>query len=129
MGEFNFNNTPWFVRTNNPKEYELVSDWLKEQGLQFMYSAEWHSYIIGLSNFFDQYTGKINPCVHRVKSLHEVAGYNEIKFTFRNVLAIDSIEFPTVESERDKKIRELKETIDKAQEQIKQLEEMKYEQL
>lgn len=56
-----------------------------------------------------------------------VAGYKEIKFTFRNILAIDSIEFPTVESERDKKIRELKETIDKAQEQIKQLEEMKYE--
>lgn len=54
---------------------------------------------------------------------HNLQGISEIKFNFVTKTTIDSVEYPKIETERDRKKRELKETIEKAQKQLDELDD------
>jgi hypothetical protein len=68
------------------------------------------------------FDGVIRKCVmHGSNNPLETPARKEIKLTFKTV--IDSVIFPEVETEQEKKLKELEETIKKAQDQIKELQE------
>lgn len=119
--QFDLKTQPWFVRVNNEQEFNLLQEWLKEN-FGTHYNCGWHPQMMGLTN--TTVDGKIyNSYVMWFsddKSLNQNS--NEIKLHFKT--ALDSVEWPIVESEEDKKIRELKETIEAAAKQIKELENM-----
>lgn len=119
--QFDMRTQPWFIRVNNEQEFNLVQEWLEENFGTVPYFG-WYPQTKGLTN--TNVDGKMYSdyvmwfCDD--KNLNQNA--NEIKVNFKTI--IDSVEWPVVESEKDKKIRELEETIKKAQEQIKELQKL-----
>lgn len=120
MKLFDMKTQPWFIRINNEEEWDLAQQWLKENFGKACAATYSPCYSYFLTNKDD--TGYIgdHPMHGRKESLAETKRY-EIKLTYKTV--IDSVIYPEVETEQQKKIKELKETIRKAQEQIDALEE------
>lgn len=121
--EFDIKTMPWFIRMDNLTSSQrlAVGEWL----LQFFYSvpniehADYYTNIgngssMGKDSIYWGYWGKSfskrNPLV------------KEIKLNFKCV--VDSVIYPEVESEAEKQIQELKDTISKAQQQIEELERL-----
>lgn len=119
--EFDLKTQPWFIRVNNEQEFNLVQEWLKENFGTVPYFG-WYPQTKGLMNTNAE--GKMYSdyvmWFRDDKNLNQNA--NEIKVNFKTI--IDSVEWPVVESEKDKKIRELKETIKKASEQLEKLQKL-----
>lgn len=119
--QFDMKTQPWFIRVNNEQEFDLVQEWLKENFGTVPYFG-WYPQTKGLTN--TNIDGKMYSdyvmwfCDD--KNLNQ--NTNEIKLRFKTT--IDSVEWPIVESEKDKKIRELQETIKKAEEQLKELHKL-----
>lgn len=122
---FNLKTNPWFIRVNNKEEFEAVGKWIKEKtgySLRTFYFKE----VVHLTNTDDD-----GAVLERLMYVHSSSikdrkniNCHEIKLTFKTV--VDSVEYPVLESEQQKKIRELKETIEKASAQIAEIEkEMK----
>lgn len=118
--QFDMKTQPWFIRVNNEQEFNLAKEWAISCGI------EYNDYGVSPENVIAICTANKYPAQEHFYYL--VAGETpnknakEIKLKFKTI--IDSVEWPVVESEKDKKIRELKETIEAAAKQIKELEEM-----
>lgn len=120
VNQFDMKIQPWFIRVNNEQEFNLVQEWLKEN-FGTCCNFKWYPLMKGLSNTKNEgkiFNNRVMWCDD--KSLNQNS--YEIKLNFKTI--IDSVEWPVVESEKDRKIRELKETIEAAAKQIKELEEM-----
>lgn len=117
---FDLKKEKWFIHTPTPEISEAVQLWLFEQGLQWRLGGQDvrhtnKSAIGGMQSVGN--IGFADP------EFYAKEGCQEIKFTFKAV--VDSVEYPVVESEQQKRIRELEETIATAQRQIAELKEMK----
>lgn len=119
--QFDMHTQPWFIRVNNEQEFHLVQEWLKEN-FGTCYNCGWHPQMIGLTNttVYGEIYNNYVMWFSDDKSLNQNS--QEIKLKFKTT--IDSVEWPVVESEKDKKIRELKEIIEAAAKQIEELENM-----
>lgn len=123
MNQSDMKTQPWFIRVTNEQEFNLVQEWLKKN-----FGKVYENSFVGEPMFLTNISALRGMChdvfwssdMDYTQSLRLVP--NEIKVNFKTT--IDSVVFPTVESEKDKKIRELKETIEAAAKQIKELEEM-----
>ena len=114
--QFDMKKNPWFIRVNNKEEFEAAKEWVKSQGIKFKFSEDWYDQIIAVES--DGFA----LCI-RTEAGEKILNKNEIKLTFKTV--IDSVEYPTIESEQDKKIKELQETIETAKRQIEELKSIK----
>lgn len=113
---FDMKTMPWYVQVSNEAEFNAVVEFAKSQGLspKSDVSGNYSDICFGL---FGIVAGDGNGHYLRQKSTLD---RDEIKLTFKTV--VDKVEYPAVESETQKQIRELKETIEKAQQQIIKLE-------
>ena len=121
---FNLKTQPWFIRVNNEEEFEAVNKWVKENAEYELFTPYFDG-MVAISNTDDE--GDVWVRLMYVKDGSRIVRSNitchEIKVNFKTV--IDSVEFPIVESEQQKKIRELQETIETAKRQIEELKELK----
>lgn len=124
--QFDMKTQPWFIKLNNALEFEAVNKWIKENtGRELIMS--YFNGMIAISNTDDDGDVWGGPMYVEDNNESKLARSNitchEIKVNFKTV--VDSVEFPVVESEQEKKIRELQETIEVAKRQIEELREMK----
>lgn len=123
---FDMKTNPWFIRVNNEQEFEAAKEWVEVQGVNWTdwvkdksFNSEIGALCSNLYDFDNYYW-----LGHDEVETQALYGRKEIKLTFKTV--VDSVEYPVLESEQQKKIRELKETIEKASAQIAEIEkEMK----
>lgn len=120
---FDLKTQPWFIRINSPEESKVVQEWLFSNGIVWgggCFEARnlWAQYLTNI-DVDGEIRGVIMWC-HEDIGIHESA--KELKFNFKSV--IDSVEYPEYETETQKQLKELEQTIKKAQEQIAQLKEM-----
>jgi hypothetical protein len=120
---FNLKTNPWFIRVNSPEESKVVQEWLFSNGVgwiggNFEAGNLWAQYLTNINVDGDQ-RGVI-MWSHEDIGIHESA--KELKFKFKTVL--DSVIFPEVETEQEKKLKELEETIKKAAKEIQELKGM-----
>lgn len=115
---FDMKSQPWFIRVNNMKEWSTVQKWL-EDNFGSAVDCSYENNIKLVTN--TDSSGEIwdTPMWGSdVETKKKQA--QEIKIHFKTV--IDSVQYPQVETEQDKKIRELRETIEKAQKQIEDIQ-------
>ena len=113
---------PWYIRVTNEAEYNAANDWLEENFGRKVTVCYGGDYVVGLTNTND--IGDIHNIIMWMdESSIDSTPRHEIKLTFKTV--VDSVEYPAVKSteeiEREKKIKELKETIALAQKQLDEL--------
>ena len=119
----------WFIRVNSVEESIAVQEWLFEQGITWCTGSSEVDTLDGLiktltSCYGDSY--KLNM----YGFMWDGGEYKtdntpmlEIKLKFKQKLSVSDVIYPTKESPQQAKIRELEETINKAQEQLRQLKE------
>lgn len=116
----------WFIRVNSIEESIATQEWLLEQGLDWVGSQtlrtdfkNWEGFpkAIGSGHSSCRSLGQANV------GWWENRDHQEIKLTFKQKLSVSDVIYPTKESPQQAKIRELEETINKAQEQLRQLKE------
>lgn len=123
---FDMKTTPWYIRVNSQAEFDAAVNFALAQGCrENRYNSAYLPNVtraIGTSLRDDDLFLFDTEQFYWLgeDSLTEVLGRHEIKITFKTV--VDKVEYPAVESETQKQIRELKETIEKAQQQIIKLE-------
>lgn len=117
--QFDMHKQPWFIRVNNKEEYNAASEWLYENFGNYA-NTGYASYIVGLTNTDN--SGEIHPRVMWMgeDSLEATERY-EIKLSYKTV--VDSVTFPEMKTEQQKKIEELEATIAQAQAQLAQLKQ------
>lgn len=115
---FDMKKEAWFIRYKDYYEFKAAKEWITEN---FGCCDELLYKSMGSDKIFtNTWTdGEICPRVLWGDDPHQNA--KEIKLSVKTV--IDSVEYPTVETEKEKQLRELEATIAKASEQIKQLKE------
>lgn len=121
---FDLKKDKWFIRTPTPEISKAVQQWLFEQ--DFTWEADGTKIQYTNQRFL---TNTQYPNIARDYIMHssnadnyaEKNGVKEIKLTLKTV--VDSVEYPVIETEQEIKIRELKETIEKAQKQIDEIME------
>lgn len=116
----------WFIRVNSVEESIAAQEWLFEQELDWVGSQT-------LRTDFKKWEGfpkAIGSGHSSCRSLGQASvgwwenrDHQEIKLTFKQKLSVSDVIYPTKDSPQQAKIRELEETINKAQQQIKQLKE------
>lgn len=113
---FDMHTQPWYIRVEDEEQFNLANEWLKENFGSSLDMA-----------YFEDVKYLTNTCGTEVE---EVVMYGlktyldrpEVKLNFKTV--ISSVEWPSVEvceTEQQKRIRELKETIDNASKQLEEL--------
>lgn len=118
---FDLHSNPWYIRVENEEQFNLANKWLKENfGKHLFYPYDCR--IKSLTNVCSE--GYINNAVmwSDVESFSKYKDTRpEIKLTYKT--SISSVEYPVVEieTEQQKRIRELKETIDSASKQLEEL--------
>ena len=120
----------WFIRINSVEESIAAQQWLFEQGITWS-DGSGHPLkekeVRVLTNYWDNSSQEINLAGFMFsEELYCDKHWNskyEIKLIFKQKLSVSDVIYPTKESPQQAKIRELEETINKAQEQIKQLKE------
>lgn len=127
---FDLKTQPWHIKVKSPEENYAAQKWLFSQGLTWCNGDVdvdcLHSKI--LSNYFARQR-KVNDIeVNHEGFMHGAypSEFNnddyELELQFEEKIVVVDFTFPTVkESPEQKKIRELEETIAKAQEQINKL--------
>lgn len=115
--QFDLKKNPWFIRTGTKEKSEAAQKWLFEQGFTWnagsKYLYDYGEIILeGVEN-----SKFVQGCFPEPESL-------EIILEFETV--VKSVTYPVVEveAEQDKKIKELQQTIEKAQKQIEELKNM-----
>lgn len=120
--QFDMKTQPWYIRVNNEEEFNLVQEWLKDNFGKCLnqYFKKNNMLLTNLSSNLG-----ITDEVFWANNMDYVRSLNPKEIKFNLKIVIDSVVFPTVESEKDKQIRELQNTIELAQKQINRLKEMK----
>jgi hypothetical protein len=129
---FDLKTQPWYILVNNTRESEAAEDWLKSQGIDFQFPTQFfHDFrlftnisegsIVKPYMMADRDQEKPHPYLKRIQ-----IEASEIKLQFETKTSITDVQWPVipaepVESEKDKAIRELQETIEKAKQQIDEL--------
>ena len=116
---FNMKTMPWMILVNNEAEFDAVDEWLVGQGYPSI-GCKYPKYCKYLTNTTSG--GSVADGIMHGGNAASTFRH-EIKLNFKTV--VDSVEWPVVESERDKKIRELEESAKKIQEQINELKNTK----
>lgn len=118
--KFDMKTQPWFIRFSSEEEAALVDEWLEENFGEVLDC--YGEFIIGVSNT-DNYGNISNYGLYWVDevALTKTKRY-EIKLNFKTI--VDSVEWPSVKSEKDLKIEELEKTIAEAQKKLQELKEM-----
>jgi hypothetical protein len=116
--KFDMKKEPWFIRYNNEEEFNLVQEWLDKNYGEPM-DCHYVSYSKYITNAAESGYLFETPKYGRNEKIESYA--KEIKLTFKTI--VDSVEWPEVESEAQKKIKELEQTINSAKVQIEQLEQ------
>jgi hypothetical protein len=114
---FDLKTQPWFIRVKTAEEFGLVANWLKEEyniSCNFKYS-NCVKYVTNV-----QWNGVIPGHVMSGEDETKHLSAKEIKLTFKAV--VDNVEWPAVESDKERKLRELKEAATELNEKIKALE-------
>lgn len=112
---FDLHKNPWYIRVENEEQFNLANEWLKENfGSCLVVNYSKHKEY--LTNFDGRNVCKtvMHGCCHFMTE-------HELKLNFKTI--ISSVEYPVVEieTEQQKRIRELKETIDSASKQLEKL--------
>lgn len=120
----------WFIRINSVEESIAAEEWLFEQGITRCNGVDRpveKNEVKVLTNYWLNSSQEINPAGFMFSQAPYYNGYRdseyEIKLTFKQKLSVSDVIYPTKDSPQQAKIRELEETINKAQQQIKQLKE------
>lgn len=114
---FDLKKNPWYIKPNSQEEFNAVQEWLLDNfGAKFA-----HGYEKGMCLSNTDYSDKRLNYV--VWYIDEPKGRDllEIKFTYKTT--VDKVEWPVVESETQKKLRELEEQQRKIAEDIAKLRE------
>ena len=117
VSEFDLKKNPWFIRTGTKEKSEATQKWLFEQGLT------WNDGSKCLYNY-GEIIIETTENSRFVKGDYPEPESQEIILEFETVVksvTYPSIETESVKTEQDKKIKELKETIDKAQQQLEEM--------
>lgn len=120
--QFDMKKEPWFIRVNNKEESKVVQEWLFTLGLKWIRDSHAVKYLDAkiICNVFTD--GVLSKNLLKTDFMEEVhSSAQEIKLTFKTV--IDSVEYPVVKSEQQKKVEELEATIAQAQTQLAQLKQ------
>lgn len=121
--QFDLKKNPWFIRTGTKEKSEAVQKWLFEQGVEWYtgkgikMSCEGYltnTYVDGGISSYILYGDDSNPSAYAQEIIIE------FETTVKSV-TYPSIETESAKKEQDKKIKELKETIDKAQQQLEEM--------
>ena len=129
---FDLKTQPWHIFVNSPEECQAAQEWLFSQGLTWCNGDVEVSnlYARTLSNYFvifgeRNFTLDIRGFVYDVHKNDYEDSSKELKLEFANKFVVNSYKTPVIETVQQKQIRELEETIAKAQEQIQSLKEGK----
>lgn len=123
---FNLKTQPWFIRVNNKEEFDLIQEWLLENFGKKLEALHWGVEFLTNTTFKGEISNRVmwgsgNP--KQVSERQELfPQFKQSKMTLESVVLP---QIPEVETEVQKQVRELEETIRKASEQIKQLKDMK----
>lgn len=119
VSQFDLKKNPWFIRTGTKEKSEAAQKWLFGQGMDWMCNdsvvyARDNQVLSNVSRI-----GDVEPffmwCIDGEP--HKPA--KEIILEFETT--VKSVTYPSIEIEQCKKIKELKETIDKAQQQLEEM--------
>ena len=118
---FDFKTDKWFIRVENEQQAVAAQEWAFEQGFGWSgrktLREDFRSWdmprAIGCGHGGAGYMGQA-PAQYWF-----VHGHKEIKMSFKVV--VDEVVLPVVESQQQKQIRELEETIARATQQIQEL--------
>lgn len=120
----------WFIRVNSVEESIATQEWLFEQGITWCDGLDQpvkKNEVRVLTNYWQDSSQEINLAGFMFSQALYDNGYrnseSEIKLKFKQKLSVSDVIYPTKDSPQQAKIRELEETINKAQQQIKQLKE------
>lgn len=112
----------WFIRTGTKERSELVQEWLFEHGYVWFVQGSVPSYLESKYLCNVCIDGSIiGDILQTSNSQHIHKDAQEIILEFQTT--IKSVKLPAVETEQEKEIRELQETIDKASARIKAIKE------
>lgn len=115
--QFDLKKNPWFIRTGTKEKSEAAQKWLFEQGVHWWHGMEIKDH--GEKYLTNADSSGVTSSYILQGRLGAHASAQEIILEFETV--VKSVTYPIVESEQDKKIKELKETIDKAQQQLEEM--------
>jgi hypothetical protein len=115
---FDLKTQPWYILVNSEKENKLALEWLFEQGMDWNWQKGqilWYG-----QHYLTNSDAHGNCCKYIMHGRGALPKAYEIKLTHK---IVTDVQWPTipVESEKDKAIRELQETIEKAKQQIDEL--------
>lgn len=111
MQEFDMKTMPWWISVKSEAEFESAKEFIKSKGLNMYEIDNCRSlnYVgCAITNFFVEDITPVATVLNgkiATSKLHTSG--REIKLTFKTV--IDNVEYPVVESETQKKLRELEE--------------------
>lgn len=123
--QFDLKTQPWYIHCPTPEAFAAAQEFLFGHGITW---CDGKKEVIDL-NFLNSrllinfWQGEVEPkgFMHsNVDDEDTLRNAKEIKLTFKTF--VHTVEYPSIEeTEQDKKLRELEETINKAQEQIRQI--------
>ena len=106
---FDMKTQPWKIYVNSEAEYNAANDWLEEKHGSRV-PCPYFKRVIGITNrdshnevqeslmWLDEFNDK-----------DEKIKRHEIKIQFKTQTTVDSVQYPIIETEKQRKIRELKE--------------------
>lgn len=119
---FDMHKNAWFINVNSDEECEAAQKWLFEQGIYWCNGGKDVTNIFArsLTNFVDKNIG-INKYgfLWDANQAKPNKNIHEIKLNFKTT--VDSVEYPIIETEAQKKLKELEATAKQIQEQIQEL--------
>jgi len=128
VSNFDICKDKWFFEPKSEQDRDVFLEWAYEQGMVWRGdSPRSNNYlsvecVIGGNNAKQGNLGWCDSDTGDGRDFYESRGHLEIFPIFK--LCVDKLLLPVVESPQQKKIRELEETIAKAQEQIESLKKV-----
>jgi hypothetical protein len=131
MSNFDICKDKWFFESKSVQERDAFLEWAYDQGMSWQGSTPRSNIflisacVIGGNNGAQGYLGWVHASVgSQGGEFYESRGHINISPVFKYKLVVDNVPLPVVESPQQKQIRELEETIAKAQEQIESLKKV-----
>lgn len=114
---FDLKKNPWYIKVNSQEQFNAVQEWLLDNfGDKFAYGYE-KGMCLSNTNYSGERLNNIAWYIDEPKGRDLL----KIKFTYKTT--VDKVEWPVVESETQKKLRELEEQQRKIAEDIAKLRE------
>ena len=124
---FDLKQDKWFIRTPNEATYNLVYEWLKDQGFHFGESPKfkhlgWErgTEEIGSWPYCAENDGGFRIGHVKSKNFHLGLGHKEIKLTFKTV--VDSVEYPETVTPEQQQLAQVMQKLDHLKNEAEQLQ-------